>query len=72
MKSREHLTSTDPMIIRAYTHPDPNVVFKGEKVPPLIGLWLGTELVDEYVEKHPNISMTELLDLQDFRELLER
>ena len=72
MKNRGHLTSTDPMIIRAYTHPDPNMVFRGEKIPPLIGIWLGTELIDEYVKKHPDITMIELLERQDFRELLER
>ena len=72
MKMRGHLTSTDPMVIRAYTHPDPNVLFKGEKVPPPIGLCLGTELIGEYIKKHPETSMIELLEQQDFRELLER
>lgn len=69
MLEQGHLWSTDPMIIRAYTHPDPNVVFKGEKVPPVIGIWMGMMLTDLYMEQHPGLTVKDLLSRVDFRDM---
>ncbi len=66
MVANEHLDSTDPMLIRAYTHPDPSMVFKGEKIPPLIGVWMGLKLVEKFVQEHPDITTAELMDMTDF------
>lgn len=69
MVNQGHLWSKDPMIIRAYTHPDPSMVFKGEKIPPLIGVWMGMELTDLYMQQHPNLTIEELLSRIDFRDI---
>lgn len=69
MKSQGHLSSTDPMVIRAYTHPDPSAVFNGEKIPPVIGVWMGMQLVQKYMDEHPDLSIKELLETQYFDDL---
>lgn len=71
MVNQGHLWSKDPMVIRAYTHPDPSMVFKGEKIPPLIGVWIGMELTDLYMKQHPELTMDELLSRIDFRDIKE-
>lgn len=69
MVSRKHLESTDPMIIRAYTHPDPNIILKGERIPPVIGIWIGMQLTEKFMKEHPDMSIKALLECEDFREL---
>lgn len=71
MVDKGHLQSKDPMIIRAYTHPDPSMIFKGERIPPLIGIWIGMELTDLYVKQHPELTTDELLSRVDCRDLKE-
>lgn len=71
MLEQHHPESTDPMLIRAYTHPDPRIVMKGEKVPSLVGVWLGMQLVDRYMDRHKDMTLKDLLERTDFRELLE-
>ncbi|WP_308777734.1 gliding motility lipoprotein GldB [uncultured Bacteroides sp.] len=61
-----HLSTTDPMVIRAYTHADPTMVFNGEKIPPTIGIWLGMQLVEKFLNGHPEMSLEELMHVSDF------
>lgn len=70
MRRHEHLSATDPMIIRAYTRPDPGIVFKGEKVPSCIGIWMGYQLIDAYMEQHEDTSIRGLLERRNFHDLL--
>ncbi|CCY89697.1 MULTISPECIES: gliding motility protein GldB-related protein [unclassified Phocaeicola] len=69
MAERGHLSSTDPMLIRAYTHSDPNMILNGEKIPPVIGLWLGMQLTEQYMKQHPDVTIATLLERTDFGKL---
>lgn len=69
MCSKRHLSSTDPMLIRAYTHPDPSVIFQGEKIPPLIGIWVGMKLVEQYMNSHPDVTIAELFECNNFGQI---
>lgn len=64
-----HLESTDPMIIRAYLQPMPNRILK-EDVPPMIGIWLGMQYIDEYMKKNPSVTFEELLNNTDYEGML--
>ena len=64
-----HLESTDPMIIRAYLQPMPNRILK-EDVPPMIGIWLGMQYIDEYMKKNPGVTFEELLNNTDYEGML--
>lgn len=69
MAERGHLSSTDPMLISAYTHSDPNMILNGEKIPPVIGLWLGMQLTEQYMKQHPDVTIATLLERTDFGKL---
>lgn len=56
-------------LIRAYTHSDPSMVLNGEKIPPVIGLWLGMQLVEKYMKQHSDVSIATLLERTDFGNL---
>ena len=64
-----HLESTDPMIIRAYLQPMPNRILK-EDVPPMIGIWLGMQYINEYMKKNPSVTFEELLNNTDYEGML--
>ena len=65
-----HLESTDPMIIRAYTNPVPNPIFKNE-VPPMIGVWLGMQYIDKYMKNNPDVTIESLLEDTDYKDMLK-
>ncbi len=65
-----HLESTDPMIIRAYTSPVPNPIFKNE-VPPMIGVWLGVQYIDKYMKNNPDVTIESLLEDTDYKDMLK-
>lgn len=66
MQDQRLLDSTDPMVIRAFTHSDPASIFGQEQVPPMIGVWYGMQLVDKYMKDHPKTTLDELLSCDDF------
>ncbi|NDW13005.1 gliding motility lipoprotein GldB [Bacteroides sp. 214] len=70
INSTGQLNTTDPMVIRRYIHPAPHTSYFGENSPAFIGVWLGMEIVSSYM-KHNNISIRELLEMNDYRKLLE-
>ena len=59
------------MLIRAYTHPDPSVIFGGKKVPPFLGTWMGVQLVDAYMSQHKEVTVQQLLQRKDCHTLLQ-
>ena len=70
MSGRKHLQSTDPMLIRAYTYPDPTPIFKEKNIPTGIGIWIGMQIVGEYMKQHKDVSMAELLECTDYHRIL--
>ena len=65
-----HLESTDPMIFRAYLLPMPNSVLK-DSVPFMIGVWLGMQFIDEYMSKHPDTGIEQLLMETDYQQMFK-
>lgn len=63
-----YLRSTDPMVLRAFTRSDPGLLFEGKQLPPSIGIWLGIQWVDKYHKLHPDLSVADLLEKNDFRD----
>ncbi len=69
MKTKGHLSTTDPMIIRAYTHADPSAVFGRLQVPPVVGVWLGMQQIDRFMKQHPKMTIKELLEYNSFEKM---
>lgn len=64
-----HLAATDPMVVRQYTKPAPSKIFFGEDAPSLVGTWLGTQIVESYMKHHKDVSLRQLLEMTDYKEM---
>lgn len=56
------LYKIDPQIIRDYLNDGPSTQALGEGAPGNIGQFTGWQIVKKWMEKHPNSSMTELME----------
>lgn len=65
-----HLFATDPMIIRKYNKPAPYTAFFGEGSPAMIGIWVGTQLVESFMKNNKDVTIKELLDRTDYQKML--
>lgn len=70
MLQNGHLFATDPMIIRKYNKPAPYTAFFGDNSPALIGIWMGTQLVDSYMKNKKKAGIKELLECTDYQQML--
>lgn len=65
-----HLYDTDPMLLRTYLRPAPSTPFFGEGSPGLIGVWLGTQIISSYMKYHKDITIDQLLNMNNYSEIL--
>ena len=64
------LHSTDPELIRTYLRPAECTYPLGLDSPGEVGVWLGMQIIDEYMAKNKNISIADLLRETDYRSVL--
>lgn len=70
MVENGHLYATDPLVVRTYIRKDPFISIMGEKTPASIGVWMGILLIDEYMKKHPDMTIKDLLAKTDYHQML--
>lgn len=70
MVENGHLHATDPMVIRTYIRREPFISIMGENTPASIGVWMGILLIDEYMRKHPDMTIKDLLAKTDYHRML--
>lgn len=70
IKQNKQLYSTDPMVIRKYVAAAPYTTFFGSDSPMMAGLWLGTQIVDQYMRVHKNTTIEQLLNMSDYNKML--
>jgi len=70
MLKNNQLHSTDPMLIREYIRPIPTGIYHDES-PLLLGIWMGTQLVKEYMSNNKDTTWTELLEFDNSGYFLE-
>jgi hypothetical protein len=70
MQDSHHLNSSDPMIIRSYMGTIPYFNIMDNNAPQGIGIWVGAQIVDEYMRKHKDVTIKQLMDLTNYRMLL--
>lgn len=66
-----HLHTTDPMIVRYYTKPSPFIDLFDQNAPARVGTWLGTQIVSSYMKHHKDVSLRELMELNDLDVMFE-
>lgn len=70
MQDNHHLDMSDPMIIRSYMGMIPYYTIMDENAPQGVGLWIGAQLVEEYMREHKEVSIQELMDLTNYRKIV--
>lgn len=65
------LHSTDPMLARAYLQPAECTYPLGVDSPGEVGVWLGLQIIDEYMTKNKNMTIADLLRETDYRSILK-
>lgn len=71
IEQNHYAAATDPMVIRSYISSDARLLFKGEKTPPFLGVWLGMKKVEKYMKRHPEISIKSLLEYSDCSSIMK-
>lgn len=72
MLENRHLYAADMMLVRKYIDASPYTVFFGEEAPPMVGSWMGMQIVDSYMKHNKNITIAELLEDTNYRRMLEK
>lgn len=70
MVQNGHLNSTDPMLLRKYLKQAPNTAFFGDNSPMMVGVWMGMQIVESYMKNHKEVSIKELLEMNDYSRML--
>lgn len=65
------LHSTDPMLARTYLQPAECTYPLGVDSPGEVGVWLGLQIIDEYMAKNKNMTIADLLRETDYRSILK-
>ncbi|MDW8330435.1 MAG: gliding motility lipoprotein GldB [Cyclobacteriaceae bacterium] len=59
------LYATSHLVKQKYLDPRPRTIEVGEKCPGRIGQWVGWEIVKSYMERHPQTTLPELMQMKD-------
>jgi gliding motility-associated lipoprotein GldB len=63
------LFETQPHLIEKYIGERPKVTEVGDKCPGRIGRWLGWQIVRKYMEKHPEVTLQQLMADKDSQKI---
>ena len=64
------LYSNDGRIIRVFTSDGPFTAEFSKASPPLLGNWIGWQIVKKYMERNPEVSLEQLLKEKDSQKIL--
>jgi len=64
------LYSNDGRIIRVFSSDGPFTAEFSKASPPLLGSWIGWQIVKQYMEKNPEVSLEQLLKEKDSQKIL--
>jgi gliding motility-associated lipoprotein GldB len=64
------LYKTDRLIIKKFVDEAPFTVPFGRKSPPKTGIWIGYRIVSRFMEKHPEITLQQLMAEKNYQKIL--
>ena len=70
MLKTQQLESRDRELFDVYFKPSPFNRYFGETSPSFLGVWLGAHLVDEYMQKNPQVTILGLLQDRHYKKML--
>ena len=66
------LFSTDQMTIRKLTEDAPNTQYFTAESPGRAAVWQGLQIMRDFVDRNPHLSLSELMSQRDYQEVLRR
>ena len=67
----ELLFETNHMIKKKYIDDRPKTFEIGDKAPGRIGTWLGWQIVNKYAEEHPDVSLSQVMGIENPQKLFK-
>lgn len=67
----KHLYSTDRLDVSKYTGLAPKTAYFPDESPCRTGIWIGLQIIEEFVKNNPDISLNELMEM-DAQSILSR
>lgn len=67
----KQLYSTDPMVATAYLNDAPFTSYVSQDSPGRIGVWLGWQIITQYMDHHPKMTLPELMANHHYQQMLE-
>ncbi|MDR0505834.1 MAG: gliding motility protein GldB [Dysgonamonadaceae bacterium] len=68
----KHLFSSSYLTVEQYLKPAPYTASLSGESPGRVGVWLGFRIIDSYMKNNPATSFAELIQIDDYRELLRK
>ncbi|MDR2087048.1 MAG: gliding motility protein GldB [Dysgonamonadaceae bacterium] len=68
----KHLFTSDYRITEKYIKPAPYTAFLPVESPGRVGVWLGFRIIGSYMENNPQTSLSDLIAITDYNELLQK
>ena len=65
------LAEKDSAVVRMMLVQSPATPALGKDAPGQLGVWLGCRIMESYMEKHPGLTVAELLNMQDYEKMLK-
>lgn len=71
MLDRKALYTNDPLTVTSYLGDGPFCAEISQEAPARLGTWIGMRIIQSYMKRHPEVSIKEMLLLQDAQLILE-
>ena len=69
---QEVFYATSQIEKRKYLEPRPHTFEIGQECPGRIGQWLGWQIVRAYMEKHPEVTLPQLMEMKNHKDIFEQ
>jgi hypothetical protein bfra3_01503 len=71
LSEKKLLYERNSLIVNQLTHPAPFTNVFGQDSPGQVASWIGYRIVAQYMDKHPSITLAQLLAMHDGQEILK-
>ncbi len=68
---KKQLFSTSQLVISKYVNPAPFTTYFTQESPGQAAIWLGLQIVKNYMENNTSVSLTDLMDETNYQKILE-
>ena len=72
MIEKKHLFSTDLMVVKRYIDESPFTKSFSAESPGRTGIWIGWQIVRNYMKNNPDVSLQDLIENSNYQEILNK